>query len=362
MTAILEPPTTTHRLPRRGVALSRLRPARGDRAELRLHRLFRPARGRLRLRRRPPAADPRGDRGTGARASGATWSCSPSRLRPFAASPSVRRRWSPRDRLADDLGIDRLWLKDDTRNPTLSFKDRVVAVAVARAVEFGFDTIACASTGNLAGATAAAAAAAGLRAFVFVPSDLEPAKIDHALATARRSSASTARTTTSTGSGSRSPTRRAGRSSTSTSGRSTPRAARRSRSRSRSSSAGGCRTSSSGRSPRVRCSRRSRRASTSWRRSGWSSPRRSGSSAASPRAARRSRRRSPSGGDDRPGPDSPTRSSARWRSARRPTAPTRSSWRGGPAARSRRSRMSTRRPRSGRSRRGRASSSRRPAA
>jgi threonine synthase len=84
-------------------------------------------------------------------------------------------------RLANELGIARLHLKDDTRNPTLSFKDRVVAVAVARAVEFGFDTIACASTGNLAGATAAAAAAAGLRAFVFVPSDLEPAKIDHAL-------------------------------------------------------------------------------------------------------------------------------------------------------------------------------------
>jgi threonine synthase len=84
-------------------------------------------------------------------------------------------------RLAADLGIARLYLKDDTRNPTLSFKDRVVAVAVARAVEFGFDTIACASTGNLAGATAAAAAAAGLRAFVFVPFDLEPAKIDHAL-------------------------------------------------------------------------------------------------------------------------------------------------------------------------------------
>src|SRR5207249_6214539 len=60
--------------------------------------------------------------------------------------------------------------------------DRVVAVAAARAVEFGADTLACASTGNLAGATAAAAAAAGLRAFVFVPADLEPAKIDHALA------------------------------------------------------------------------------------------------------------------------------------------------------------------------------------
>jgi threonine synthase len=85
------------------------------------------------------------------------------------------------DRLANQIDVDRLWLKDDTRNPTLSFKDRVVAVAAARAVEFGFDTLACASTGNLAGATAAAAAALGLRAFVFVPSDLEPAKVDHAL-------------------------------------------------------------------------------------------------------------------------------------------------------------------------------------
>jgi threonine synthase len=88
------------------------------------------------------------------------------------------------DRLARDLDLGSatsLRLKDDTRNPTLSFKDRVVAVAVARAVEFGFDTLACASTGNLAGATAAAAAAVGLKAYVFVPADLEPEKIEHAL-------------------------------------------------------------------------------------------------------------------------------------------------------------------------------------
>ena len=85
------------------------------------------------------------------------------------------------DRLGREIGVEPLRLKDDTRNPTLSFKDRVVAVAAARAVEFGFDTLACASTGNLAGATAAAAAALGMRAFVFVPSDLEPAKVDHAL-------------------------------------------------------------------------------------------------------------------------------------------------------------------------------------
>ena len=85
-------------------------------------------------------------------------------------------------RLGAALGVDRLLVKDDTRNPTLSFKDRAVAVATARALELGVEALACASTGNLAGATAAAAAAAGLPAYVFVPADLEPAKIIHALA------------------------------------------------------------------------------------------------------------------------------------------------------------------------------------
>ena len=86
------------------------------------------------------------------------------------------------ERLGRAIGVERLWLKDDTRNPTLSFKDRAVAVAIARARSFGIETLACASTGNLAGATAAAAAAVGLPAYVFVPADLEPEKIDHALA------------------------------------------------------------------------------------------------------------------------------------------------------------------------------------
>jgi len=86
------------------------------------------------------------------------------------------------DRLAGHLGLERLWIKDDTRNPSLSFKDRAVAVAAARAVEFGVEALACASTGNLAGATAAAAAALGLPAYVFIPADLERAKVDHALA------------------------------------------------------------------------------------------------------------------------------------------------------------------------------------
>jgi threonine synthase len=85
-------------------------------------------------------------------------------------------------RLGPALGVDGLLIKDDTRNPTLSFKDRAVAIATAKALALGLDALACASTGNLAGATAAAAAAAGLPVYVFVPADLEQAKIDHALA------------------------------------------------------------------------------------------------------------------------------------------------------------------------------------
>jgi threonine synthase len=80
--------------------------------------------------------------------------------------------------LGRELGLDELYLKNDTVNhPTLSFKDRVVAVALTRAKEFNFDTVACASTGNLANAVAAHAAQAGLRCFVFIPYDLESAKV-----------------------------------------------------------------------------------------------------------------------------------------------------------------------------------------
>ncbi|MFQ5598649.1 MAG: threonine synthase [Nitrospiria bacterium] len=76
------------------------------------------------------------------------------------------------------LGLDRLYLKNDTVNClTLSFKDRVVAVALTRAKELGFDTVACASTGNLANSVSAHAAESGLRCFVFIPSDLEAGKI-----------------------------------------------------------------------------------------------------------------------------------------------------------------------------------------
>jgi threonine synthase len=81
------------------------------------------------------------------------------------------------DNLAHALGMRRLWIKDDRGNPTHSFKDRVVAVALVAATELGFKVLACPSTGNLANAVAAAAARAGIRSVVLVPADLEPQKI-----------------------------------------------------------------------------------------------------------------------------------------------------------------------------------------
>jgi threonine synthase len=83
----------------------------------------------------------------------------------------------PAPRLAEKLGVGELWLKLDTANPTHSFKDRVVAVAARKAQELGLTTLSCSSTGNLAGAVAARAAAEGLEAAVFVPADLEPEKL-----------------------------------------------------------------------------------------------------------------------------------------------------------------------------------------
>ena len=81
------------------------------------------------------------------------------------------------DRLAAALGVRSLWVKDDTGNPTHSFKDRVVAVALAAARELGFKVLACPSTGNLANAVAAAAARAGWDSVVLIPSSLERAKV-----------------------------------------------------------------------------------------------------------------------------------------------------------------------------------------
>ncbi|HEX2700269.1 MAG TPA: threonine synthase [Acidimicrobiales bacterium] len=81
------------------------------------------------------------------------------------------------DRLAAELGLGELWVKNDTLNPTGSFKDRVVSVALTKARELGFKVAACASTGNLANSVAAHAARAGMESIVFIPHDLEEAKV-----------------------------------------------------------------------------------------------------------------------------------------------------------------------------------------
>jgi threonine synthase len=108
-------------------------------------------------------------------------------LLPVAGDPTVGTQvgYTPlvrADRLAKRLGIRELWIKNDAVNyPTLSFKDRVVSVALSRARELGFSTVACASTGNLANSVAANAAAAGLKSYVFIPSDLEQSKVVNSL-------------------------------------------------------------------------------------------------------------------------------------------------------------------------------------
>ncbi len=88
--------------------------------------------------------------------------------------------WTPlvrADRLAAELGLRELWIKNDTANPTGSFKDRVVSVALTKARQLGFKVAACASTGNLANSVAAHAARAGMASVVFIPEDLERAKV-----------------------------------------------------------------------------------------------------------------------------------------------------------------------------------------
>ena len=101
---------------------------------------------------------------------------------PFAAAPQpglpvglTPLQRAPR--LAEALGLGEVWIKNDTANPTHSFKDRVVAVALAKAQELGYEVVACASTGNLANAVAAHSAAAGLESYVFIPADLEEQKV-----------------------------------------------------------------------------------------------------------------------------------------------------------------------------------------
>jgi threonine synthase len=105
-------------------------------------------------------------------------------LLPVGQDPDTRVTLNPgmtplvrADRLAAELGMRTLWVKDDSANPTHSFKDRVVSVALTAAKQLGFTRVACASTGNLANSVAAHAARSGLDSIVLVPADLEPAKI-----------------------------------------------------------------------------------------------------------------------------------------------------------------------------------------
>lgn len=104
-------------------------------------------------------------------------------LLPLDGEPSVGSQvgYTPlirAERLGKVLGLNRLYIKNDCVNhPTLSFKDRVVAVAISKAKEFHYDTVACASTGNLANAVAAQAAQAGMKSFIFIPADIEMSKV-----------------------------------------------------------------------------------------------------------------------------------------------------------------------------------------
>src|SRR5215212_3948030 len=91
---------------------------------------------------------------------------------PAGCTPLVRA-----DRLAERLGLREVWVKNDSANPTHSFKDRVVSVASTRARELGYEVLACASTGNLANSVAAHGAALGMESYVFIPSDLEEQKV-----------------------------------------------------------------------------------------------------------------------------------------------------------------------------------------
>ena len=333
-------------------------------AGLRLSGLFRAARGRLRLRgrrrRRSPARRSRAARP----ASGATSSCSRSRRRRRVACRSGRRRSLAADRLAPDPRRRPAVAQGRHPQPVaVSFKDRAVAVAAARAVEFGVEALACASTGNLAGATAAAAAAVGLPAYVFIPADLEPAKVDHALAYGatvvpdrrhlrrRQPPLPRGRRRDRLGLRQHQPAAvlRRGLQDARLRDRRVARLALAGRRR-RAGRLGG---DVHARRARLRGARRARASSSAGR---------SASSAARRPAAPRSRRPGRPARTSSSRSASPTRSSARWPSATRPTAATPSSWRARAAARSRPSRTRPPRRRSATSPGSRASTRRRPAA
>ena len=167
--------------PARAPGLSRLRRRVPARRPARLFRVFRPARGRLRPGRARAGSPGRRSR----RGPKNIWRYAG--LLPVGPGPGhpghARPRADPAGRRADALGRRArasrapLWVKDDSANPTHSFKDRVVSVALTAARGLGFTRFACASTGNLANSVAAHAARAGVPSIVFIPADLEPGKV-----------------------------------------------------------------------------------------------------------------------------------------------------------------------------------------
>ena len=146
------------------------------RSDLRLRQVPRAARAGLRLRRRSTLTRETIERGR--KTCGAIASCCRS---PASRAPGFNSGFTPLvrcDRLAERLGVSELYIKDDSVNhPTLSYKDRVVSVAATRAVELGFEVLACASTGNLANSVAAHAARLGIECCVFIPDNLEAGKL-----------------------------------------------------------------------------------------------------------------------------------------------------------------------------------------
>ena len=123
------------------------------------------------------SVSPGADRGRARRPSGATRRCCRCRTPSPSTSGTGCTPLVRADRLAAELGLGELWIKNDTANPTGSFKDRVVSVALTKARQLGFKVAACASTGNLANSVAAHAARAGMVSVVFIPRDLEVAKV-----------------------------------------------------------------------------------------------------------------------------------------------------------------------------------------
>ena len=166
----------------KGLEVPRVRPRLPLLPVSRLRVLLRSPRGRLRLRGDPRARQPRAHRG---RAAQSIWRYAdllpldlPDGEPPIGAAVGFTPLVRARNLAARAGACKELYVKNDAVcHPTCSFKDRVVAVAIGKAREFGFDTVACASTGNLANSVAAHAAEARLKSYIFIPADLEQGKV-----------------------------------------------------------------------------------------------------------------------------------------------------------------------------------------